>query len=206
LKLIFSLALFAGCVICGLLVSQGPKLLFVGDDNVAAWNSEELRPMFENFFAEPFGALALGIAGDTSLNLLSRLHEDDMGGMVPEVAVLSAGVNDLVRYFPGSVLEDGDDDALRLVADRIINGTAAGVVELKKRYCGAHVVLLALLPRNKGDQCGRCDWDSHFGKVTETVNARMASFWEDGDGASTAQCLLRCSPTWLARVFLSDTS
>lgn len=124
---------------CNTGLPQGVRLLFLGDDGVAAWNSDGVRPVFENFFAEPFGALALGIEGDTSLNVLQRLQDDDFGDLVPEVTVLQAGLNDLVRYFPASALQD--EDSLRLVADRIVNATVASVAEVNPtpaRSCAAN--------------------------------------------------------------------
>lgn len=66
-----------------------------------------------------------------------------------------------------------------------------GCLQVKKLTCDSHVVLLGLLPRNGAEQCGRCDWDSHFQKATEAVNVRMAEYWADNDGVSLFPVCMR---------------
>jgi hypothetical protein len=55
-------------------VAQVTDLVFYGDQMVQAWNSRDGRDVFEEQFAFTYNAVAFGIPGDTSHNLLWRLQ------------------------------------------------------------------------------------------------------------------------------------
>ena len=82
--------------------------MFYGDENTLRWNGEA-SDLFEKRYAFKYNALALGKTEDTSLNLLWRLEDGELGskydGFAPDVAVLLIGVHDFLTYVHPEVLD-----------------------------------------------------------------------------------------------------
>ena len=83
-------------------------LVFYGDETRSV-GTERAEEAFEKNYAFKYNALALGKTGDTSLNLLWRLEDGELGskhaGFTPDVAVLLIGVHDFLTYVHPEVLD-----------------------------------------------------------------------------------------------------
>lgn len=105
-----------------------------------------------------------------------------------QVAIIWVGSEDITRYFPDHVLLNGDEGALRLVAERIVNTTLSCVAEVKSRFCGAHAVLLGALPQGNAHGSNSHLYED-FRPITEEINLQLReAAVEIGDGVDFLDC------------------
>ncbi len=80
-------------------VEQGAQgnidILFLGDSITAFWQSWWARRLWESTYAGR-GSANFAIGGDTTENILWRLRDGELSNVRPRVAVLLAGINDLI--------------------------------------------------------------------------------------------------------------
>lgn len=136
--------------------AQRPAVLLLGDSLTAAWEKEGKDAWAE--YLAPLNSCHWGIGGDRVQHLLWRITESPLGGaLVPRVAVVMIGVNNLST--------DNPDD--------IAQGTAHVVAEIRRRSPATRVLLLGLLP------VGEKPDDSNRARVRE-VNQRYARLADGG--------------------------
>jgi lysophospholipase L1-like esterase len=109
------------------------RVLFLGDSLVERFPREALRVWREHM--EPRGVLNAGITGDRTENLLWRLHNGNLGGSPPSLAILLLGADDLAP--------DGKPRPPELTAE----GIRANLLYLRRRLPGTPILLLGLPPR-----------------------------------------------------------
>ncbi len=125
-------------------MNRHPDVIFIGDDNIEAragtYNGSggngsfgktlaESKMAFEEYFTS---AVALGIAGDTSPNLLWRIQHEEFAALRPKVWWINIGHNDL---FSTNCSEE-----------ITIMGILRIVEELLMRNDDANIVINSLLP------------------------------------------------------------
>jgi lysophospholipase L1-like esterase len=106
------------------------QLVLIGDSITEGWDDA----IWNEHFAR-YGALRLGIGGDTTANVLYRIEQGELEHVDPRAVVLLIGTNDL-----------GNDGA---TPEQTAAGIRAIVETLGRRWPGAHIVLLAVLPREQ---------------------------------------------------------
>jgi lysophospholipase L1-like esterase len=104
-----------------------PGVLFVGDSILFAWPSTGAASW--SLFA-PWRPADIGVAGDTTQNVLWRIDHGEVARIDPKVTVVMIGTNDLTQYSAGQVTR----------------GIEAVVSDLRRRLPLSHGVLLGVLP------------------------------------------------------------
>jgi lysophospholipase L1-like esterase len=114
-------------------------IYFVGDSITRRWGATDypdfLAHWRKNFHG--WNAADFGWGGDTTQNILWRLHHGELDGLTPKVIVVLAGTNNIGRTPP--------DDAK--VAD-VVRGVQAIIATCREKVPAATVVLTAIFPRN----------------------------------------------------------
>jgi lysophospholipase L1-like esterase len=103
------------------------ELLFLGDSITEGWG---VAPAYREHFGK-YSTLNLGLAGDTTQNVLWRLEHGALNGAHPRVVVILIGINNVAGGFSPEDTSAG----VRSVVDAVQN-----------RLPAARVVLLAILP------------------------------------------------------------
>jgi beta-glucosidase len=103
------------------------RVVFIGDSITEGWRS---APSYRDRFAR-YSPLNLGIAGDTTQNVLWRLEHGELDGVSPAVAVVMLGVNNLAGGF---------------TAAQTVAGVRAVVAVVRAHLPATHIVLLGVLP------------------------------------------------------------
>ena len=121
------------------------QLLFLGDSLTESLRGdctrpecvEELPAVWKEVFA-PHQALALGVPGDRTENLLYRLAQGETAGLAPSLTVVEIGTNNL---------------AFGHSAEATAYGIEAVIRSVKEELPYTHVALMLLFPRpkDKGD-------------------------------------------------------
>ena len=109
---------------------EAARLVFIGDSITEGWDDATWNEHFARY-----GALRLGIGGDTTANVLYRMEHGEFEHVTPDAVVLLIGTNDL-----------GNEGA---TPDQCAAGIRAIVEALRTRWPDARVVLLAILPRDQ---------------------------------------------------------
>lgn len=115
-------------------LAQGKKIdvVMIGDSITQGWETDGLASW--NKYLAPRNAFNLGFSGDRTENVLWRLHQGEVEGMNPKVAVLMIGTNNT-----GHRRENPET-------------TAAGIKkildELATRLPNSKILLLAIFPRD----------------------------------------------------------
>jgi lysophospholipase L1-like esterase len=141
---------------------RGPvELLFLGDSITQDWELNgppawrDFRPAWERFYGDRHAA-NLGFTGDTTANLLWRLRNGELDAIAPKAAVVLIGANNLGRvHWPAS--------------DTVL-GVAAVVEEVRRRLPPTRVLLLAILPSDRGA------WVTH---TSDAINRALAARYAD---------------------------
>jgi len=134
----------------------GIPLLFLGDSLTYAWSVDGRQVWLSDFV--PLGAVAFGIGGDRTGDVLWRIENGEVEGTGAETVVLLVGTNDLAV---GSSVE------------ATIDGVAACVRALRARLPDATVVVMGLAPRGPGDA------HTEIRRRVAAVNAGLAKL-DDG--------------------------
>ena len=126
--------------------APGTQLLFLGDSLAESLRGdctrpecvEELPSVWKEVFA-PHQALALGVPGDRTENLLYRLAQGETSGLAPALTVVEIGTNNLAFGHSAEATAFGIEAVVRAVKEKLPN---------------THVALMLLFPRpkDKGDQ------------------------------------------------------
>jgi lysophospholipase L1-like esterase len=117
---------------------------FEGDSITRRWGTsdEQYRSFLENWRQNFFGwnAANFGWGGDTTQNILWRLHNGELDNVNPKVIVLLAGTNNIGNKSP-----ERDDDPR---VDQVTRGIKAILDICRSKAPGATIILIGILPRN----------------------------------------------------------
>jgi lysophospholipase L1-like esterase len=127
--------------------------LLLGDSITDFWRNAtgpySGKPVFDRYFGSMKTA-NFGIAGDTTQGVLFRLQNGEGVGFSPKLVMLMIGTNNTMQN----------------TGPEIAEGIGAVVLELKKDFPAAKILLLAVFPRDKpGDQVR---------KTIDNVNSRIS--------------------------------
>jgi beta-glucosidase len=113
-------------------------VLFMGDSITDFWRNEDGdfagKPVFDKYFGGVKVA-NFGIAGDTTQGVLYRLQNGEGEGFTPKAVMLMIGTNNTGGHS----------------AEEIAEGIGAVVLELRKRFPDAKILLLGVFPRAAAD-------------------------------------------------------
>ena len=117
------------------------RLVFLGDSITQDWELagppawRDFRPVWQRYYGDR-DALNLGFKGDATSHLLWRLQHGEVAGLHPRAVVILIGANNLGRlHWP-------------VGAD--VAGIEAVVAETQRLLPGARVLLLGVLPSDRG--------------------------------------------------------
>ena len=116
---------------------QGGIDLLLHGDSITDWwvQNDDNRAMFEKYFAG-IRTANFAIAGDTTQGVLWGLKNGEGQGYQPKAVMLMIGTNNMGTHTPQEIAE----------------GVGAVVVELRRNFPEAKILLLAIFPRgNAGD-------------------------------------------------------
>jgi len=109
-------------------------LLFMGDSITDFWRNADGdyagKPVFDKYFGDKKAA-NFGIAGDTTQGVVYRLQNGEGQGFAPKAVMLMIGTNNTARN----------------TAPEIAEGIGAVVLELRKDFPDAKILLLGVFPR-----------------------------------------------------------
>jgi lysophospholipase L1-like esterase len=113
-------------------------VLFMGDSITDFWRSPTGnfagKPVFDKYYGEKKVA-NFGISGDTTQGVLYRLQNGEGQGFKPKAIMLMIGTNNTGRNSPPEIAE----------------GIGAVVLEMRKDFPEAKILLLAVFPRSTPD-------------------------------------------------------
>jgi lysophospholipase L1-like esterase len=105
-------------------------LLLHGDSITDWWQQEANRPMFDKYFAK-IRTANFAVAGDTTQGVLWGLRNGEGQGFQPKAVMLMIGTNNTGQY----------------TGPEIAEGVGAVVMELRRNFPSAKILLLAIFPR-----------------------------------------------------------
>ncbi len=117
-------------------------LLWIGDSITQDWEKsgppdwQDFRPIWDKYYA-PRHAVNLGFKGDATAHLLWRLRNGQLDNIAPKAAILLIGANNFGR--------------LRWSVEDSLRGHDACVAEIRRRVPGAKLLVLSVLPSDRGD-------------------------------------------------------
>jgi lysophospholipase L1-like esterase len=113
-------------------------ILFMGDSITDFWRSPTGnfagKPVFDKYYGE-MKVANFGISGDTTQGVLYRLRNGEGQGFKPKAIMLMIGTNNTGRNTPPEIAE----------------GIGAVVLEMRKDFPDAKILLLAVFPRGTPD-------------------------------------------------------
>jgi lysophospholipase L1-like esterase len=113
-------------------------VLFMGDSITDFWRNESGpfagKPVFDKYYGQ-WKVANFGIAGDTTQGVLYRLQNGEGQGFKPKAVMLMIGTNNTGRNS----------------APEIVEGIGAVVLELRKDFPDAKILLLGVFPRAGAD-------------------------------------------------------
>jgi beta-glucosidase len=135
-----------------------PQLVFLGDSLTEQWSEGDARGAgsWRAYFAR-FQALDLGIAGNTTSQVLWQLQQGELNGLGPRDVVLMVGTNNVY---------------LGQTAEQVAGGIAAVVQQVRADLPEAKILLLGILPRGQAPNPLRA--------TISQVNERIAQL-DDGE-------------------------
>ena len=151
---------------------QNVDVVLLGDSIIEGWRGISLgqpvatkKPnmkVFDALFSRESGAavqgLALGLAGDSSYNLLWRIqHGEVPTELKPSVWWVAIGTNDFGRALP------------HCSPDLVLMGIIRVVEEMRKLRPGTFIVVNSVLPRSEDDLSGR---------LVDTKQPNRATIWQ----------------------------
>jgi lysophospholipase L1-like esterase len=113
-------------------------VLFMGDSITDLWRNSNGpfagKPVFDKYYGE-MKVANFGISGDTTQGVLFRLQNGEGQGFKPKAIMLMIGTNNTGRNSPPEIAE----------------GIGAVVLEMRKDFPDAKILLLAVFPRSTPD-------------------------------------------------------
>jgi lysophospholipase L1-like esterase len=161
-------------VIQDVAAAPGSKLVFLGDSITESLRgecgrpgcSDEIPAVWAAEFA-PHQALALGVSGDRTENLLWRLEQGETAGLAPKLTVVEIGTNNL---------------AFGHSAEATAFGVQAVVRSVREKLPGSRVAVQLLLPRSK-DRGDFTPWHD-----VDVVNEMLWEALRGTPGVSIVDC------------------
>jgi lysophospholipase L1-like esterase len=105
-------------------------LLLHGDSITDWWQQEANRPVFDKYFGK-IRTANFAVAGDTTQGVLWGLRNGEGQGFQPKAVMLMIGTNNTGQY----------------TGPEIAEGVGAVVMELRRNFPSARILLLAIFPR-----------------------------------------------------------
>src|SRR5271165_5317184 len=142
--------------------SRPVHLVLLGDSIMANYELKGPEPLrdysgaWQRYYADRY-ALNLGFSGDGTRHLLWRIMHGEIDGIVPKVAVILIGTNDIGWLH-------------RTAADTVV-GIDAVVAELHLRLPATKILLVGLLPSDRGT------WVQ---EATAEINTALAAHYGNG--------------------------
>ena len=139
------------------------KIYFLGDSITRRWGTSDdqykhfLANWRQNFFG--WNAADFGWGGDTTQNILWRLHNGELDNVNPRIIVLLAGTNNVGNKSPQSK----DDPRI----DDITHGIKAILDLSRQKAPKATIVLMGIFPRND---------NMAVMPIINQINERIATF------------------------------
>jgi len=138
---------------------------FEGDSITRRWGTsdEQYKHFLENWRANFFGwnAANFGWGGDTTQNILWRLHNGELDNVNPKVIVLLAGTNNVGNKSP----QENDPRV-----DNITQGIKAILDLFRHKSPKSTVILMGIFPRND---------NMAVMPIINAINQRIAKFADD---------------------------
>jgi beta-glucosidase len=107
-------------------------LLLHGDSITDWWQQDANRPMFDKWFGK-YRTANFAVAGDTTQGVLWGLRNGEGQGFQPKAVMLMIGTNNTGQY----------------TGPEIAEGVGAVVMELRRNFPSAKILLLAIFPRGR---------------------------------------------------------
>jgi len=123
--------------------TRKPDLILVGDSIIQELENDsprfgDINRVWRRRFARR-NAVNLGFGGDTTGNVLWRLHHGEVDGISPKLAIVLIGTNDIAPRAGGSPAQAAA-------------GVQEVVAELHRRLPATAILVLGLLPRERAEQ------------------------------------------------------
>ena len=140
----------------------GIDLLLLGDSITDFWGSNaNYKPMWDKYFGQ-YKAADFAISGDTTQGVLWGLHNGEGQGFSPKAVMMMIGTNNT-----------GGNSA-----PEIAEGIGAIVLEARKDFPNAKILLLAIFPRgNPGDPVR--DKIAEINKIISKLDDKQHVFYMD---------------------------
>jgi beta-glucosidase len=107
-------------------------LLLHGDSITDWWQQDANRPMYDKYFGQ-IRTANFAVAGDTTQGVLWGLRNGEGQGFQPKAVMLMIGTNNTGQY----------------TGPEIAEGVGAVVLELRRNFPAAKILLLAIFPRGR---------------------------------------------------------
>jgi lysophospholipase L1-like esterase len=107
-------------------------LLLHGDSITDWWQQDANRPMFDKYFGQ-IRTANFAVAGDTTQGVLWGLRNGEGQGFQPKAVMLMIGTNNTGQF----------------TGPEIAEGIGAVVMELRRNFPSARILLLAIFPRGR---------------------------------------------------------
>lgn len=144
------------------------ELLFMGDSITDFWRNTDGpfvgKPVFDKYFGQ-WKVANFGIAGDTTQGVLYRLQNGEGQGIKPKAVMLMIGTNNT-----------GGNSAAE-----IAEGIGAVVLELKKDFPEAKILLLAIFPRGRPEDAVRTKIKEINEKISKLHDGERVHYLDIGD-------------------------
>jgi len=145
----------------------GIDLLLHGDSITDWWQSDAGKPAFDKYFGQMKTA-NFAIAGDTTQGVLWGLKNGEGQGFQPKAIMVMIGTNNT----------GGTNNAGTLTAAEIAEGVGAVVLEMRKDFPNAKILLLAIFPRgNPGDSVR--DKITEINRIIQRLDDKKNVFYLD---------------------------
>ena len=135
---------------------------FEGDSITRRWGTsdEQYKHFLENWRANFFGwnAANFGWGGDTTQNILWRLHNGELDNVNPKIIVLMAGTNNVGNKSP----QENDPRV-----ENITQGIKAIIELFRQKSPKSRVILMGIFPRNE---------NMAVMPIINAINQRIAKF------------------------------
>ncbi len=134
---------------------------FEGDSITRRWGATDYPELLANWNRNFFGwnAANFGWGGDTTQNILWRLHNGELDRVYPKVIVLLVGTNNVADMAPGDGIEEKAADVAR--------GIKAILELMHTKAPDAVIILMGIFPRND---------NMAFMPVIKRINEKLAAF------------------------------